>query len=317
MKIAAIVNPTSGGGRGAKYGKMTEESGRGIDVFYTDLSADPPIKASDLAGKAFRAGYQLVIAVGGDGTVSEIAGVLAGTGIPLAVIAAGTGNDFSRGLGIPQKFGKALETALTGRRVAIDLGSINGRTFVNAASFGLDAKVLSRIPQLKNRSPLSGKRLYLIALCREMFSPIEYPKIWLRFPGSEMTTGQQTTVLVAANGPQYGAMFKIAPGASFTDGRLDVRWISRISKVKIVFNLPKLVLGTDLDIPEMSQFLVRSFSVHSETELFCQVDGEVFESKKEYYISCRPSSLEVVLPQKGLICQPVRMERAKQRLQFI
>ncbi len=290
MKIAAIVNPVSGGGRGAKCGRMIKESDRGIDVFETTLLQT----AADLAWMALARGYQMVVAVGGDGTVSEIAGVLAGKKIPLAVIPSGTGNDFSKGLGIPQKPRAALETAFSGKKTKIDLGTINGRIFVNAASFGLDAKLTGHVPRLKNRL-LSGKFLYLIAFFKEMRQPLEYPEVNARFPGGEIIS-RYTTILVAANGPQYGAVFKIAPGASFTDGFLDLCWIGKMKKRRIIANLPKVLNGSHLELPETGLFITRAVSLRSEIKLYCQADGEILESGKEYEISCLPKALEVIVP---------------------
>jgi diacylglycerol kinase (ATP) len=293
MKIAAIVNPISGDGRGARCVKMIKESNRSIDVFETALSQT----AADLTWMALARGYQTILAAGGDGTVSEIAGVLAGRKVPLAVIPAGTGNDFSKGLGIPQNPKIALETALCGKKIKIDLGTINGRIFVNAASFGLDAKLTRHIPALKeSRLPLPGKSLYLIAFFREMFQRLDYPEVEVYFQGKGEIISRRTTILVAANGPQYGAMFKIAPEASFTDGFLDICWIGKMSKRRILANIRKLLMGTHTDLPETGLFRVRSFTIRCEKELDCQADGEILEPQKEYFISCLPKALEIIVP---------------------
>ncbi|MDD3399570.1 MAG: diacylglycerol kinase family lipid kinase [Candidatus Pacebacteria bacterium] len=293
MKIAAIVNPISGDGRGARCGKMIKESNRGIDVFETTLLQT----AADLTWMALAKGYQMVIAAGGDGTVSEVAGVLAGSKIPLAVIPSGTGNDFSKGLGIPQNPREALETALCGKKIKIDAGTINGRVFINAASFGLDAKLTGRIPALKrSRFPFPGKLLYLIAFFQEMSQPIGYPEVEVHFQEKGEIVSRRTTILVAANGPQYGAMFKIAPEASFTDGFLDICWIGKMRKKRILTNIHKVLMGTHLDLPETGLFRARSFTIRCDNELNCQVDGEVLESRKEYSIGCLPRALEVVIP---------------------
>jgi YegS/Rv2252/BmrU family lipid kinase len=304
-----IVNPVAGIGRGAKCGRMIAAVEEKLDIFFTS-----PVKtAFDLAQEATRGNYKRVIGVGGDGTLCGIANGLLGSDIPLGIIPAGVGNDFSKGVGIPQNAREALDVALHGQLLPIDLGRIDNKIFVNVVSFGFDARLVRHIPTLRKKYFfLPGEGLYLIALSRELLSRLDCPKIWMRLheDRSPRIFGQHTTALVVSNGPQYGGMFKIAPDASLVDGLLDICWIEAMDKRKILINLPKVLQGIHTRIPEVSMFRIPSLSIHSATKLACQVDGEVFESKHEYHISVIPKALNVVVPQT-LAPQLVKLERAK------
>lgn len=307
MKIMVIVNPVSGMGRGAKCGKAIAATKEKLDLFFTT----PTRTAFELAREAVRESYERVIGVGGDGTLYEIANGLLGSDIPLGIIPAGIGNDFSKGVGIPQNTKDAIETALYGRLLRVDLGKIDDKVFVNVVSFGLDARLIRHIPALRKKYCfLPGEGLYLIALFRELLSFPDYPRIWMRFLEEKVPkmVGQDTTALVIANGPQYGGMFKIAPEASLVDGLLDICWIKAMDRRKILFNLLKVIRGTHTRIPEVSMFRIPSLTVYSATRLVCQVDGEVFESRNEYQIGVIPKALNVAVPQK-LAPQLIEPER--------
>ena len=296
MKTMVIVNPISGMGRGAKCGRMIVATKEKLDIFFTS----PAKTAFELAREAVRKNYERVIGVGGDGTLGEIADGLLGSGIPLGITPAGVGNDFSKGVGIPQNAKEAFDVALHGQLLPIDLGKIDDKIFVNVASFGFDARLLRHIPALRKKYHFfPGAGLYLIALSRELFSHLDHPKIWMRFLEEETPRmfGQHTTALVIANGPQYGGMFKIAPDASLVDGLLDICWIKAMGKGKILINLPKVFQGTHTRIPEVSMSRIPSLTIYSGAKLACQVDGEIFESKNEYHISVIPKALNVVVPQ--------------------
>lgn len=308
MRTMVIVNPVAGMGRGARCGKMiaTKEN---LDVFFTA----PAKTAFDLAREAARKNYERVIGVGGDGTLGQIANGLLGSDIPLGIIPVGVGNDFSKGVGIPQNSKEALGVALSGRSLPVDLGRVDDKIFINVVSFGLDAQLVRHIPTLRRKYCfLPGEGLYLIAFSRELLSLLDYPKIWVSFleEKTPRMIGRETTALVIANGPQYGAMFKIAPDASLIDGLLDICWIKAMDRRKILVNLLRLLQGTHARIPEVSMFRLPSLSVYSAVKLACQVDGEVFEPKNEYHISVIPKALNIIVP-RALAPQLIKPEGAK------
>lgn len=305
MKVMAIVNPVAGMGRGERCGKELIRSGKNLKVVFT--SSDKT--ATDFAWQAVLEGYGRVIAVGGDGTVQQVANGLAQSGIPLGIVPVGCGNDFSKALDIPQNFEDALETALTGKILPVDLGTIDGIYFANVVSFGFDAKLTQRIPatKIKRRSrvfaKLSSTFVYLNALFKELCHKISYPEITVEFQeaGIARVLTRSTTALVVSNGPQYGGMFHIAPAASLTDKILDVCWISKMNRGEIIVNLPKIIFGTHEKLRQVKTLRIPRLTVKSDTDLACQVDGEILPSKKSYNIGIVPAALNVVVPQEKYV----------------
>jgi len=169
--------------------------------------------------------------------------------------------------------------------------------FVNIVGFGLDAKIVKRALKIKKFIFLPKKWLYLIALFCEIFFSFEFQKITATINNdSILKLKKENLIFAVANGLQYGGNFKIAPEASFFDNKLDVCWISKTSKFRILYNFIKVIKGKHIELKEVSFFKAKSVSISSLKEIDCQVDGEVFPSKKDYYISLSSKKLKVRVP---------------------
>ena len=297
-KFLLIVNQTSGLGRGRKCEKGIRErslrvNDKRIDVICSTRDGDNSIE--NLAKGAEKEGYSRVIVAGGDGSCYEAANGLVTNGIPLGIIPLGTGNDFSKGLRLPQSIEEAFWVAVSGKEVSVDLGMVNGRFFVNVVSFVFDAQIVRRIPELKkNLKIIPSKWLYSLALLESLTQSMNFPEITIN-----NGKGKRILGLVVTNGPQYGGMFKIAPRASLTDGLLDVCLIGEMNKLRLMKNLPKVLNGTHDLLPEVKMGRASSLVVSSFEELACEVDGEIFDSKKEYIITAHPKALRVIVPPNG------------------
>ena len=307
-RVMVIVNPKSGMGKGARCAeeirrikeKVLKTAGKELDLVKSVAEGENSIQ--ELIRRAKEENRKEVIVVGGDGAVNAAANILCGSNISLGIIPAGVGNDLSKGLLIPQSTKAALDVALFGKEIRIDLGLLDDKlVFVNVVSFGLDARIIQDIPTLKEKYRLlPGEWLYLVSLLRELFRRIEYPRISVfsedgtRPPAKKLENN--TLALVISNGPQYGKMFKIWPGASLTDGLLNVCWIAKMDKPRILWNLIKFLRGVHDSLPEVDMFTTDSLLVSSLTELTCQIDGEPYQSKKEYKISILPRALKVKVP---------------------
>jgi len=297
-KFLLIVNQTSGLGRGRKCEKGIRErslkvNDKRIDVICSTRDGDNSIE--NLAKGAEKEGYSRVIVAGGDGSCYEAANGLVTNGIPLGIIPLGTGNDFSKGLKLPQSIEEAFWVAVSGKEVSVDLGMVNGRFFVNVVSFVFDAQIVRRIPELKkNLKIIPSKWLYSLALLESLTQSMNFPEITIN-----NGKGKRILGLVVTNGPQYGGMFKIAPRASLTDGLLDVCLIGEMNKLRLMKNLPKVLNGTHDLLPEVKMGRASSLVVSSFDELACEVDGEIFDSKKEYIITAHQKALRVIVPQNS------------------
>jgi len=307
-RVMVIVNPKSGMGKGARCTeeirrikeKVLKTAGKELDLVKSVAEGENSIQ--ELIRRAKEENRKEVIVVGGDGAVNAAANILCGSNISLGIIPAGVGNDLSKGLLIPQSTKAALDVALFGKEIRIDLGLLDDKlVFVNVVSFGFDARIVQDIPTLKEKYRfLSGEWLYLVFLLRELSRRIEYPRISVfsedgtRPPVKKLENN--TLALVISNGPQYGGKFKIWPGASLTDGLLNVCWIAKMDKPRILWNLIKFLRGVHDSLPEVDMFTTDSLLVSSLTELTCQIDGEPYQSKKEYKISTLPRALKVKVP---------------------
>ncbi len=299
-----IINPFSGMKNGRRLlkeiAKRKEELRKteGILMDIVFVSSDRNSTRA-LARLAVRRRYQRLIAVGGDGTIHEVVNAIAGSDVSLGIIPAGTGNDFSRALKIPKNPRRALDVALFGKIVSLDLGKVNNRFFINVLSFGLDAKILHRFSELRKRHhSLPTLLLYFVSICQELFSPPEYPLTKVSFFESEevLIESQETTDLIISNGPSYAMILRVAPESSFADNFFDICWLGKMGKLKIFRAAWELILGKPQRIPEATILKFSALLVSSPDNLYCQADGEVLKPEKEYKISIAPRALKVLVP---------------------
>jgi YegS/Rv2252/BmrU family lipid kinase len=190
-----------------------------FDILETRGAGD----AEGMARMAARAGYRAVVAVGGDGTVGEVITGLAGTGMPLGIVPKGTGNQLACNLGIPQAVEAAVDVVVNGYAQPIDLGRLpDGRYFAVTAGAGWDATIMAAATrELKDRW---GFGAYLYAGLRTGITP---PSTLYRITADGETVEVNAAMVLVANMGHFASRllavdFRIAPGVSFQDGKLDV-----------------------------------------------------------------------------------------------
>jgi YegS/Rv2252/BmrU family lipid kinase len=243
------------------------------------LFSERPEHLPELARRAAEEGAALVVAVGGDGTVNEVASGIAGIGgVELAVIPRGTGVDFVRTYSIPTKLQGAVEVVLRGRTREIDAGRAAFRAwsgeaaeawFVNVAGVGMSGAVAKRTNE--STKAFGGKASYLWSTLA----------VFARWRNSEVrvTVGEETRAgrmheVVVANGRYLGGGMMITPGAKPDDGLFDVLLIGDITKADLVRTLPKIYRGTHLPHPKAELLRAAAVSVDSDVPLPIQLDGE-------------------------------------------
>jgi diacylglycerol kinase (ATP) len=214
-----------------------------------EVSPEPEAPA-ELARAAAARGDDL-IACGGDGVVSVVAGVAADHGRRLAVVPTGSGNDFARVLGFDLRRPlDALRVVADGAGVdrTVDLGRVNGRWYTTVATSGFDSEV-SRWARERRR--LSGTALYVVAVLRTL--AVHRPQRFRLTVGDE-AHDVTAWLVAAANGPSYGGGMRIAPEARLDDGCLDVTVVGPVSKPGFVKAFPKVFEGTHLEHPQVQTF---------------------------------------------------------------
>jgi diacylglycerol kinase (ATP) len=221
----------------------------------------------------------VVVAVGGDGTVNEVAaGIVGNSGVELAVIPRGTGVDFVRTYGIPRKLDGAVEVALHGRTREIDAGRVGYRAwsgeageawFFNAAGVGMSGAVAKRTNE--STKALGGKVSYLWSTLA-VFARWRNTEVRVSVDG-EIRGGRMNEIVVA-NGRYLGGGMMLCPEASPDDGLFDVLVIGDLTKRDLIRTMPKIYRGTHLPHPKAELLRGRTVSVDADEPLPLQLDGE-------------------------------------------
>jgi len=264
-RIALVVNPTSGKGRGAAAGREAHALLRSAGCVVEDLSAPSLAQATDRARAAALSGLDALVVVGGDGMVHLGVNVVAGTHVPLGIVAAGTGNDVARTLGLPRGDVRGAVREVVRRldegprRIdAVRVGPPGTHAqewFVGALSCGIDAAVNARANGY--RWP-QGSTRYVRALVAELgrFRPFGYRvtydgAVW-ESPG---------TLVAVANVPWIGGGLKIAPDAAVDDGLLDVVVAGPFTTPGVVRIFPGIYSGRHVSDPRVQVLRAREVLV--------------------------------------------------------
>jgi diacylglycerol kinase (ATP) len=253
-----------------------------------------PGSARELARAAVRAGCDRVVALGGDGTVSEVANGLVGSRCGLGIIPAGSGNDLLHSLGIPTNPRAAAHLAFNGSARAIDVGEIrnaDGVTyFVNVASYGFDADVAFRAGHV----PLAGALRYPAAIVRTL-RELRPWRIQIDVDGRRID--RRVMLVAIANGHRYGGGLRIAPDAVPDDGSFDLCLVRGLSQVAVLGVLPRVYRGGHRHHPAVELLRCRRVDVAATEPMPGQADGEP--------IGALPSTI-TLLPGAILCVTPAR-----------
>lgn len=294
-KLLFIINPISGGKRSSS---LQIEVVHGIkqirDAEYA--FTDCPGHAKELATNAVKEGYDVVAAVGGDGTVNEVASSLIETETALGIIPLGSGNGLARHLGLPFKPQEAIENILTTNPIRIDSATINGIPFFCSSGIGFDAKVAADYAKSGSR----GLFTYTKEAIRDWFSykPGEYV-----IETDEGTVHTQALLVTIGNANQWGNDYFITPQASLNDGKLDIAIVkpaSIISDLKMVSQLRNKTLMNNPDV----QYLRSSYAVIdcASENYAAHYDGEAIFLNGRIRLECKPDSLNVIPGSCNYLC---------------
>ncbi len=287
-----IFNPTSGGAR--RNARLLPRlrgfiAARGLDA---DLTAtDGPGHATVLAHEAVRAGCQRGVAVGGDGTMNEVAQVLRDGPTALALVPAGSGNGLARHLRLPKTMGAALELAAdpAARIAQIDAGTVGGRPFFNVMGSGLDAEVSGRFNRLRRRGLSSYLRASVSAFIHRRAERCA-------ITGPEGRETLEALLIAVANSDQYGNGARIAPGARADDGLLDLIAVRPVGPAGAALLAIRLFLGTFDRSPRVRRLRGSHFRIERPTASPIHTDGEVHRAPADLDLAVQAGSLRVIAP---------------------
>ncbi|KAA2244692.1 diacylglycerol kinase family lipid kinase [Chitinophaga agrisoli] len=221
-----------------------------------------------LAQEAVANGVDTVVAVGGDGSINEIAQGLTGSNTALAIIPLGSGNGLARALKIPLNVEKALQLIAQNKRGAIDAGYANGHLFLSNAGVGFDALIAERFRNMQKRG-LQGYAKLVIKSFREYKDNV----YTINIDGNK-TLQKPAFLLSMANGNQLGYEFKLSPQADLFDGLLDVVVVPPVSFLGLLPLCIHSLLGTVHKTKYMQRYTGRNITVSSPKLAYLQVDGD-------------------------------------------
>jgi len=290
-----IFNPAAGRGSAKRSLPEIQSALNAAGIIPEVLATRAPGDATTLALQAAKDNVELVLSVGGDGTLQEVANGLVqaerGDSVPtLGIIPVGTGNDFLKTLGVPGEWKGACERIVQGQTRTVDVGRINGRVFVNNVGVGFDAQVGIEAKKIQN---LRGTAVYVAALARTMLISYSTPQVTIQCDDKTFT--QSITMLSIGNGRCSGGTFWLTPTALLDDGLLDVCIIRGLSKPGILGLVPEVMKGTHVTKEAAQTLRARKITVTSNEPLPVHADGEVlYTDAQKLEIEVLPGVLKML-----------------------
>lgn len=295
-RVLLVANPAARHGETAKLIPVIQRLL--MNVEHDTVITQRMGHAAEVAAGA--AGYDTVVAAGGDGTVHEVLNGL--MSIPaaqrpsLGVLPTGSGNDTRRTLGIPSDLAQAALVIATGETRPFDVGVCNGIYFNNSFAAGLDAKVTAKAVEYKLTTKRSGLWLYLTALLHVLFNELGSFSMSISWDGAAPVT-VDTLIIAVTNGPTYGGGFYITPEARADDGLFDVCTIDPLSLPQALVRLPFVIAGKHTKMKPVHMSRHEAVTIESPSPVPAQIDGEVLFERR-YDISMLPGAIRCIVPRR-------------------
>lgn len=300
VRTKLVVNTAAGKGYAGKVFPQVEAYLARYGVDYDLIRTQAPGDGVELARQAAVAGYERVIAMGGDGTTDEVANGLLlaaeqGYEAVLGVIPTGSGNDFSHAVGIPGDLEGACRRLAEGRVRTVDLirAIVDGqpRIFDNSVGIGFDADVALETRKMKR---VRGFLMYLWCVFRVLATNSKWPYPMRITVDGQPLPHQAVTLITIANGPRAGGGFYLTPDAQPDDGLLDVCVADQLGRLGILQLLPHAMRGTHIDKKPVTMLQGRHVLIEAGRGLPGHVDGEVLCTQgRRIEFEVLPSRLQV------------------------
>lgn len=287
LKTQVIVNPESNKGRTKRRWKKIKEA---LKTFLKEFKyefTEKPLQAIEISRAAIKEGSELIVGVGGDGTINEIANgfyenqKIINPGTALGIIPSGTGCDLIRSLNIPLNLRKALNVITQAPSSWIDIGRVRykchsgeeeERYFLNVADFGIGGEVVKKVNENRLRRKASSYLRCLIST----FLSYKYKKVLIKIDGEDLPV-EDYLVGAISNGRIFGKGMKIAPQAKLDDGLFDIVLIKGMKVMEFFRNVWKIYTGTHLSHPKISLIRgrrIEAYPEEGEEDVLIELDGE-------------------------------------------
>lgn len=282
-----IVNPVAGCGKAKKDFKTATDFLESRQITYDVVYTAGPGHAVELAQEATKRD-QIVIAVGGDGTISEVARGLKHSDTVMGIMPAGTGNDYRLSLNIPSDPIAAINVIMDGYQKKVDTIDFDGRTSINIVSMGFDVDVLRRSKHYKATGPAAYT---LAAIEAAFFSKCQSAKITV-----DGEVYHQPFLLMALGcGNYYGGGMKALPNANTTDGKIDICFLDAVSGAKILKLLPQYMKGKHESLGITHMLKAEEVTIEmDDMAMPINCDGEILPPVQKATFKIEPASLNVI-----------------------
>lgn len=289
MRVAVVANPVSSAEEAGSFRSLLRE--RGLDTMWWETTeADP---GSLQTQEAVKAGADIVVACGGDGTVRACAESLVGTNLPLAVLPSGTGNLLVRNLELPEEAAAVVDLICNGKSTLIDTGIASGETFIVMAGTGLDARVMDGTA--RGAKDVLGSAAYFLEGARQLFKEPVSAEIYL---DDELYAEADWAVILVGNLGHLQAGLEVFPDASPTDGVLDVLAVEADSNPEVLRAGFDALFGNGQHPSLHRKSATRTVvKIDKGSTAQYQLDGEVRPPTRTLEIEVRPASLTVMVPE--------------------
>lgn len=292
--VTVIINSTAGTGRPLDWvGPLRARfSAAGLQARVQIVERGSDIVTTTQA--AVKQGAGIVVAGGGDGTVSAVASALVGTGVALGVLPMGTLNHFARDLGIPLEQESAIAVIAGGRRIDVDVAEVNGRIFINNSSLGLYPDIVRDREQRQRRL---GHGKWRALLAASIAAARRYPVLMVHVEVEGQTLVRRTPFVFVGNNEYRMEGFRIGERAVLDGGTLSLYLTQRMGRfgllhLALMALLRRLDQARDFDVVTAREFVVRT----GHRRLRVATDGEVTVMEPPLQYRLRPGSLRVIVP---------------------
>ncbi|MEY3238986.1 MAG: hypothetical protein RIR11_424 [Bacteroidota bacterium] len=291
-RVVFIVNPNSGTRMQAKIKESIERYLNHRKFEYGIWYTERPGHATELARKAVADGFEIVVAVGGDGSINEVATGLLHTDVALGIVPAGSGNGLAMHLGYGRKIDEAIKKLNSAECKLMDCGALNGRPFVNVAGIGFDGLV-------SNLMQNQTKRGFFPYFIRSIKAGLEY----ISKPCELLLNGQSIHencfVVTVANGSMYGYNVSIAPDARMDDGLFSVVVLKEAPRWQYFMAMPSVMTGRIFKENFVHHYATNELIIKSEGDNFIHFDGEGSTHNGDLHFTMLPKSLKIMLPREA------------------
>lgn len=278
--IVFIVNPISGSGKKKEIISFLENNGH--KVVCTEYAGHAEVIARETDA-------EVVVAVGGDGTVNEVARGIIGTSKTLGIIPCGSGDGLALHLGISRNYRKALKTVLEGKVIKMDSATINGRPFFSVCGIGFDAEVSERFAE-------SGKRGMLNYVDQGLKTWRNYTPDKYRIRIDDNEWENSAALITIGNSNQWGNGAKITPHADISDGLLDITVVDMFSTIEMPALAHLLMTGHLDHNSKVHCYKGRNISITRSVTGPAHADGDWFITGESIDVSILPGSLNIIVP---------------------